>query len=53
MNAMHQHLLDSYRASRTGEPAPPLPGRHDREAVRELSAALKRLLRPGRTADRR
>ncbi|MFE2107282.1 hypothetical protein ACFXAF_15605 [Kitasatospora sp. NPDC059463] len=34
MNALHQHLLDSYRAARHAEPAPPLPGTHDLAALR-------------------
>ncbi|MFD7981098.1 hypothetical protein [Streptomyces sp. NPDC059071] len=34
MNALHQHLLDSYRAGRHGEPAPPVPGTHDLAALR-------------------
>ncbi|WMX46429.1 hypothetical protein RGF97_18485 [Streptomyces roseicoloratus] len=34
MNALHQHLLDSYRAARHGEPAPPVPGAHDVTALR-------------------
>ncbi|GAA1401791.1 hypothetical protein GCM10009639_44580 [Kitasatospora putterlickiae] len=34
MNALHQHLLDSYRAARNGEPAPPVPGAQDVAALR-------------------
>ncbi|MFF8775196.1 hypothetical protein [Kitasatospora sp. NPDC015120] len=34
MNALHQHLLDSYRAARHAEPAPPLPGTHDLAVLR-------------------
>ncbi|MEV0089934.1 hypothetical protein [Streptomyces sp. NPDC050738] len=37
MNAIQQHMLDAYRASQRGEPAPPLPGRHDWQAVREFA----------------
>nr|MDT0526709.1 hypothetical protein [Streptomyces sp. DSM 41633] len=29
-------LLDTYRAARLGEPAPPPPGRHDRTTLRDL-----------------
>ncbi|MFI9586507.1 hypothetical protein ACIHCQ_32825 [Streptomyces sp. NPDC052236] len=36
MNAMHQYLLDSYRASQRGDRRPPQPGRHDWQVVREL-----------------
>ncbi|MBB4713519.1 hypothetical protein [Streptomyces luteogriseus] len=37
MSITQQHLLDTYRARTLGEPAPPAPGTHDRQAVRELS----------------
>jgi hypothetical protein len=53
MNAMHQHMLDTYRASQHGEQAPPLPGRHDWQVVREfrdhaeMTAALRAGLRRG------
>ncbi|RPK63069.1 hypothetical protein EES43_12300 [Streptomyces sp. ADI96-02] len=33
---MQQHMLDTYRAARLGEPAPPPPGRHDRSVLRSL-----------------
>ncbi|MER7666882.1 hypothetical protein ABTY61_00270 [Kitasatospora sp. NPDC096128] len=34
MNALHQHLLDSYRASQHAEAAPPAPGTHDLAVLR-------------------
>ncbi|MCG8966177.1 hypothetical protein [Streptomyces sp. CL12-4] len=34
MSITQQYLLDTYRAQRLGEPAPPAPGTHDRQAVR-------------------
>ncbi|MEV7603413.1 hypothetical protein AB0O91_39195 [Kitasatospora sp. NPDC089797] len=34
MNALQQHLLDSYRAAQQGEPAPPVPGTHDLAVLR-------------------
>ncbi|MFC9429195.1 hypothetical protein [Streptomyces sp. NPDC056987] len=36
MDAIQQHMLDSYRTARRGETAPPLPGRYDRETVRTI-----------------
>ncbi|MCX4724789.1 hypothetical protein [Streptomyces sp. NBC_01306] len=36
MNANQQHMLDAYRAAQRGETAPPLPGRHDWEAIGEI-----------------
>ncbi|GAB2943865.1 MULTISPECIES: hypothetical protein [unclassified Streptomyces] len=36
MDAIQQHLLDTYRAARLSEPAPPPPGRHDRAVLRDL-----------------
>ncbi|WP_103530471.1 hypothetical protein [Streptomyces sp. SM11] len=36
MDAIQQHLLDTYRAARLSEPAPPPPGRHDRSVLRDL-----------------
>lgn len=36
MDAFQQHLLDTYRAARLSEPAPPPPGRHDRSVLRGL-----------------
>ncbi|MCX4787556.1 hypothetical protein OG369_15585 [Streptomyces sp. NBC_01221] len=42
MNALQQHVIDSYRAARHGEPPPAPPGRHDRavlRAVRTTTAA--------------
>ncbi|MFF4962950.1 hypothetical protein [Streptomyces sp. NPDC001222] len=36
MSITQQYLLDTYRARRLGEPAPPAPGAHDWQLVREL-----------------
>ncbi|MFE1314489.1 hypothetical protein [Streptomyces sp. NPDC058755] len=36
MSITQQYLLDTYRARLHGEPAPPAPGRHDRDLMREL-----------------
>ncbi|OIJ89806.1 hypothetical protein [Streptomyces colonosanans] len=36
MTVTEQYLLDTYRARRLGEPAPPAPGTHDWQLVREL-----------------
>ncbi|MFJ2406091.1 hypothetical protein ACIOUE_32840 [Streptomyces xanthochromogenes] len=36
MDAMQQHMIDSYRAARLGEPAPPVPGTHDAATVRAV-----------------
>ncbi|MFJ6516347.1 hypothetical protein ACIQMO_34240 [Streptomyces sp. NPDC091406] len=36
MDAMQQHMLDTYRAAQLSEPAPPPPGRHDRSVLRDL-----------------
>ncbi len=35
MSITQQYLLDAYRAQSLGEPAPPAPGTHDRQVVRE------------------
>ncbi|CAL9303042.1 MULTISPECIES: hypothetical protein [Streptomyces] len=35
MSITQQHLLDVHRARSLGEPAPPAPGAHDRQVVRE------------------
>ncbi|MEU2131607.1 hypothetical protein [Streptomyces sp. NPDC018352] len=35
MDAIQQHMIDSYRAAQRGEVPPPLPGRHDWAVVRE------------------
>ncbi|MET8573033.1 hypothetical protein [Streptomyces sp. NPDC004783] len=35
MSVTQQYLLDTYRAGRLGEPAPPAPGTHDARVVRE------------------
>ncbi|MFF1687252.1 MULTISPECIES: hypothetical protein [unclassified Streptomyces] len=36
MSITQQYALDVYRASQHGEPAPPAPGLHDWETIREL-----------------
>ncbi|MEU3398962.1 hypothetical protein [Streptomyces filamentosus] len=36
MDALQQHLLDSHRAARRGESAPPAPGTHDAAVLRDL-----------------
>ncbi|HET6355173.1 hypothetical protein [Streptomyces sp.] len=36
MNAMHQYMLDNYRAAQRGDQAPPQPGLHDVRVVREF-----------------
>ncbi|MFF2410580.1 hypothetical protein [Streptomyces sp. NPDC058092] len=36
MNALQQHMIDSYRAAQHGEPPPPPPGRHDRSVLRTV-----------------
>ncbi|MEU6365481.1 hypothetical protein ABZ876_06980 [Streptomyces sp. NPDC046931] len=36
MSITQQYLLDTYRARRLGEPAPPAPGAHDWQLVREM-----------------
>ncbi|MER7517334.1 hypothetical protein [Streptomyces sp. NPDC126499] len=41
MDALQGHLLDSYRAARTGQPAPPAPGTHDLAVVRALLARVR------------
>ncbi|MEU5973159.1 hypothetical protein [Streptomyces sp. NPDC047315] len=53
MNAMHQHMIDAYRATQHGTRIPPQPGRHDWQAARELvsqaqAPARTRAPRPGR-----
>jgi hypothetical protein len=35
MSVTQQFLLDTYRARQLGEPAPPAPGAHDWQVVRE------------------
>lgn len=35
MSITQQYLLDTYRAQQHGEPAPPAPGVHDWQVVRE------------------
>nr|WP_203687004.1 hypothetical protein [Streptomyces sp. SID14515] len=41
MNALQQHMLDTYRAARLSQPAPPPPGRHDVTALRNLYRHLR------------
>lgn len=36
MNAAQQHLLDTYRAARRAEAAPPAPGAHTVRTAREI-----------------
>jgi hypothetical protein len=36
MSITQQYLLDTYRARQRGESAPPAPGAHDWQVVREL-----------------
>ncbi|MFB7369144.1 hypothetical protein ACFC0D_04815 [Streptomyces sp. NPDC056222] len=36
MNALHQYLLDSYRAEQRGERMPPMPGTHDIATLRAV-----------------
>ncbi|GGN52551.1 hypothetical protein GCM10012285_43830 [Streptomyces kronopolitis] len=36
MNASQQHLLDTYRAARRGEAAPPAPGTHSLRTAHEI-----------------
>jgi hypothetical protein len=36
MSITEQYLLDTYRARQRGEAAPPAPGAHDWQVVREL-----------------
>ncbi|MFJ2899853.1 hypothetical protein ACIO87_33930 [Streptomyces sp. NPDC087218] len=36
MDALQQHMFDSYRAARLGEAPPPEPGRHDWAVVRGI-----------------
>ncbi|MFJ9044210.1 hypothetical protein [Streptomyces sp. NPDC102347] len=43
MSLTQQYLLDTYRASRLGVPAPPAPGLEDWQVVRELGGELHRL----------
>lgn len=51
---MHQHMIDNYRAYQHGEQAPPQPGRHDWQVVREVRdyRRLQATLKPGRSASR-
>ncbi|KOX01194.1 hypothetical protein ADK65_10935 [Streptomyces sp. NRRL B-1140] len=35
MSITQQHLLDTFRARSLGEPAPPAPGTHEWQVVRE------------------
>ncbi|MEU5161952.1 hypothetical protein AB0G74_20435 [Streptomyces sp. NPDC020875] len=52
MNALHQHTLDSYRASRHGAPIPPRPGDHDWRAARELTSQALLVRRAARVRRR-
>ncbi|MEU6880084.1 hypothetical protein [Streptomyces sp. NPDC046712] len=36
MNALHQYLLDSYRAEQHRDRLPPIPGTHDIETLRAV-----------------
>ncbi|MGW7414377.1 hypothetical protein [Streptomyces sp. NPDC054863] len=45
MNASQQHMFDVYRAAQHGTPAPPAPGRHDWQTVRELRDTVRDDLR--------
>ncbi|MEU7075063.1 hypothetical protein AB0B30_07085 [Streptomyces narbonensis] len=36
MNALHQYLFDTYRATGLGEPMPPAPGTHDVAVLRAV-----------------
>ncbi|MFJ8230396.1 hypothetical protein ACIQ9E_10640 [Streptomyces sp. NPDC094448] len=38
MNALHQHMIDSYRATAHGTRLPPRPGTLDWQATRELAS---------------
>ncbi|MEU0659040.1 hypothetical protein ACPB9J_24930 [Streptomyces lavendulocolor] len=49
MNALHQHMIDAYRAARHGEEPPPPPGRDDLAALR---AARDHHLRRSRAGGR-
>ncbi|MDQ1017342.1 hypothetical protein [Streptomyces afghaniensis] len=54
MSITQQHLLDSYRAQSLGEPAPPAPGTHDWQVVRERRDERQfRAVLAGRPARRR
>ncbi|MFJ6611740.1 hypothetical protein ACIQPT_15865 [Streptomyces sp. NPDC091289] len=50
MDAMQQHMLDTYRAARLSEPAPPPPGLHDRAVLRDLYRRIKQTRRTRPTA---
>ncbi|MFE2378466.1 hypothetical protein [Streptomyces sp. NPDC059398] len=41
MNAHQQHMLDAYRSAQRGEMPPPLPGRHDWEAIGGIRDQLR------------
>ncbi|MFB6986476.1 hypothetical protein ACFCZT_21535 [Streptomyces sp. NPDC056230] len=54
MDAIQQHMFDSYRAAQRGELPPPLPGRHDWGVVREARDRRRfDLVIAGRPARRR
>ncbi|MFI1830997.1 hypothetical protein ACH41E_31840 [Streptomyces sp. NPDC020412] len=52
MNAMHQHMIDTYRATQHGTRIPPQPGRHDWQAARELTSQALTRPRPPRPPGR-
>ncbi|MEV7888677.1 hypothetical protein ACWD3I_44540 [Streptomyces sp. NPDC002817] len=54
MSLTQQYLLDTYRAQRLGQPAPPAPGTHDWQVLRELRDHRRfRAVLAGRPAHRR
>ncbi|MET7858883.1 hypothetical protein ABZS81_17020 [Streptomyces sp. NPDC005318] len=54
MDAIQQHMIDSCRAARHGEPLPPLPGQHDRAVIREVRDRRRfEAVMAGRPAGRR
>ncbi|MFJ5725907.1 hypothetical protein [Streptomyces sp. NPDC093149] len=54
MDAIQQHMFDSYRAAQRGELPPPLPGRHEWGVVREARDRRRfDLVIAGRPARRR
>ncbi|MFJ6085962.1 hypothetical protein ACIQI8_31695 [Streptomyces sp. NPDC092369] len=53
MSITQQYLLDTYRARRLGEPAPPAPGADDWQVVRELRDQWQLRAAAGRPAHER
>ncbi|MFE7399371.1 hypothetical protein [Streptomyces sp. NPDC057557] len=47
MDAIQQHMIDSYRAAQRGEAPPPPPGRHDGAVLRAIRDHWRRT-RPAR-----